>query len=129
MNAICGVLVFVTAFWGKHYDFPVRKEIPPPFRDSATRAELIWVIKTISVDFTFEPSCEHIGETFQFVFPNAVPQHLPFSRTKAWYLTDVLAPYFRKQLLKDFSGTYYTLCYDETTNAPSYKEWQVAVRY
>lgn len=43
-------------------------------------------------------------------------------------ITDALAPYFRKPLLKDFSDASYTLCSGETTNAASYEELQVAVR-
>nr|CAD7194027.1 unnamed protein product [Timema douglasi] len=85
---------------------------------------------TLTPDFAFEPSRRHIEETFKFMFPIAVPQDISLNRTKAHYLTpDVLAPYFRKQSLKDFKGAYYTFCYDETANATSYKELQATVRY
>lgn len=79
--------LFVFIIWGKYDD--LKEETSPDshtmtidckgtiklygVRNVATRAEFIWVIKTISAVFIFKPSCEHIRQTFQFMFPNTVP--------------------------------------------------------
>ena len=99
-------------------------------RDSAAKAELIWVMKTVAADFPLLPSCEDIRETFEAMFPSSVPTDFSLSRTKAQYLiTDALAPFFKKQMLNEMDGALFTLCFDETVNAGSSKELQTAVKY
>lgn len=99
-------------------------------RDTAVRAELVWVLKSIASDFPAAAVSEGIRETFVAMFPGSVPDEFTLSRTKVRYLvTDALAPYFRDILLNDAKNAYFTLCYDETTNAAGKKELQIAIRY
>jgi hypothetical protein len=102
--------------------------------DSATMAELIWVMKLIQSNFSFN-SCDGLADIFKCMFPlpEAVLVYFSLGATKATYLlTEALAPYapyFKEQVVKDISGSYYSLLYDETTNSANCKELDIAVRY
>lgn len=98
-------------------------------RDAAAKAELTWVLKCIASDYS-AASCDGIRDTFNAMFPNAVPNDFSLSRTKFRYLvSDALAPHFRAAQLNDACGSVYTLCYDETTNSAGKKELQTTIRY
>lgn len=98
-------------------------------RDSAAKAELIWLLKCIASDLP-AASCDGIADTFSAMFPDVDISNFSLSRSKARYLvTDALAPYFRESWLKEARNSIFTLCYDETTNSAGKKELQTAVRY
>jgi hypothetical protein len=88
-------------------------------------------MKLIQSNFSFN-SCDGLADIFKCMFPLpvAVPVHFSLGATKATYLlTEALAPYFKEQVVKDISGSYYSLLYDETTNSANCKELDIAVRY
>lgn len=98
-------------------------------RDAAANAELIWVLKCIASDFP-AVSCDGIRDTFNAMFPNAVPSDFSLSQTKVRYLvSDALAPHFRATQLNEARDCLLTLCYDETTNSAGRKELQTIIRY
>lgn len=99
-------------------------------KDGATRAEILWAMKMVVSDFPIEPSCDSIKELFSAMFPNSLPSDFSMSTTKARYLIcDAIAPYFRQEMMKDYKDSYFSLCFDETCNAASKKELQVAIKY
>lgn len=55
-------------------------------RDSATVAELIWVMKLIQSNFSFK-SCDGLADIFRCMFPlpETVPVHFSLGATKATY--------------------------------------------
>lgn len=98
-------------------------------RDKTTAAELIWCMKCVASDYSFS-SCVGLRETFQVMFGDSVPQDFSLGNNKAHYLvTDALAPYFKKLQIQEMEGSFFTLYYDETTNAAGVKELQTGVRY
>lgn len=98
-------------------------------RDAAAKAELIWVLKCTASDFP-AASCDGIRDIFNAMFLNAVPSDFSLSKTKVRYLvSDALAPHFRVAQLNEIRDTFYTLCYDETTNSAGKKELQTVIRY
>ena len=58
---------------------------------------------------------------------------MTMSRTKVSYMiSHGLGPYFHQQTVEDIQripNTYYTLHFDETTNAQSKKQMDILVRY
>jgi hypothetical protein len=75
-------------------------------------------------------SSQGITDIFNEMFSGGIPDKFSMSPTKQQYMiTDGLGPYFRKKLLEDCSNSWYTLSYDETTNAESKKELQISIRY
>lgn len=85
--------------------------------DAATKAELVWCLKTVVNDFSLN-SCAHIKECFHAMFSDGVPQTFSMSRDKARYLiTEALGPYFKEKLCGDARNSLYCLQYDETTNS------------
>jgi len=99
-------------------------------RDLATKAELIWTMKTVISNMS-AASSDGISQIFKSMFPESfVNNSFSLNRTKLSYLiTDSLGPYFRQILLDECQNTYYTLIYDETTNDKGAKELQCAIRY
>lgn len=102
-------------------------------RENYKAAELYWILKCVTSNYSFS-SCDGISELFDCMFGShcglKVSENFSLSSTKARYLlTDALAPYFRKLLVEDMCGVYYSICYDETTNNTNSKELQIAVRY
>lgn len=98
-------------------------------KDSATTAELIWILKSVVSNYS-ALSFDGIGDVFRAMFPGCVPHGFTLGRTKVNYvLTEALFPYFKEELYTDMEDTFYTLCYDETTNASGHKELQTTVRY
>jgi hypothetical protein len=77
-------------------------------------------------------SCSGIDNVFRAMFPTpgAVPEDFTLNPTKCLYLiTDALYSYFREQVLEDARNSWYTLQYDETTNAAGHKELQTVIRF
>lgn len=99
-------------------------------RDLATKAELIWTMKSIISNMS-AASSDRISQIFKSMFPESfVNSSFSLNRTKLSYLiTDSLGPHFRQIVLGECQKTYYTLIYDETTNAEGAKELQCAIRY
>lgn len=98
-------------------------------QDQASRAELIWALKTVSSNYS-AASCDGISDIFNSMFPGAMPAGFSLGRTKLSYLiTDALGPYFHEEMLKDAQESYFSLEFDETTNVENQKELQVAIRY
>ncbi|KYM96691.1 hypothetical protein ALC62_12639 [Cyphomyrmex costatus] len=61
---------------------------------------------------------------------NNALQSFSLGRTKITYLiTEALAPYFKNEQRKRIEDSYFTLLYDETTNAAGRKELHIAIRY
>lgn len=99
-------------------------------RDQTTRAELIWTMKSVASNFSAS-SCNDLKATFQAMFGlNTILQSFSLGRTKITYLiTEALAPYFKNEQRKEIGDSYFTLLYDETTNAAGRKELHTAIRY
>ena len=104
-------------------------ELQSSKKDVALKAELIWAMKVVCSNFSMA-SCTGLTETFKSMFPGGVPSHFSLSPQKIKYLiTDALGPYFHQQISDDIGTSFYTVCFDETTNVESKKELQIAVRY
>lgn len=69
-------------------------------------------------------SSDGISQIFKSMFPESfVNSSFSLNRTNLSYLiTDSLGSHFRQILLDVCQNTYYTLMYDETTNAERAKE-------
>ena len=86
-------------------------------RDAASRAEIVWVLKSIASSFA-AASCDHIAEVFQTMFPDAVPEGLSLNAKKmTCLLTEAIYPYFQEILVEDIQKSDFLLEYDETTNS------------
>lgn len=99
-------------------------------RDEVTTAEIIWAHKVVQLNSSGN-SCTTIASTFKRMFPNN-PVSSKFSLGKfkfAYMLTDCIGPYHRNLFLEDVNRSYYTLCYDETTNDASKNELHIDIRY
>lgn len=114
-------------------------------RQEATKAELLWTMRLISKNHSFE-SVEGLKELLLIMFPNAEwLQYFSLGPRKLSYMvTYALAPFFLESMVKDISGKskvfllsqelilsecsfflgYYSIMYDETTNFSSQKELQ-----
>jgi len=98
-------------------------------KDSAVTMELLWVMKTVISDYSAN-SCEGVEDLFRAMFGNAVPEDFSLGRTKAgYYITEALGPYFRDKILSDAVKSYFSVHFDETTNAQGAKELQVSIQY
>lgn len=98
-------------------------------RNAATISELIWVMKSVCCNFS-AASCRNIKDTFDAMFPGGVSKDFSLSPKKMNYLmTDALGPYFYKMMTEDVGESYFTICFDETTNVEDKKELQVTIRY
>ena len=100
-------------------------------KDDATAAELIWSMKVTSSHFSYA-SYDDIKETFEAMFPGAVPKNFSLSSSKVSYMiSDAIGPYFHKMLIDDIklSNSPIVLLYDETTNAQHLKQLDIQVRY
>ena len=56
-------------------------------QDAASRAEIVWVLKTIASSFA-AASCDHIAEVFRTMFPDAVPEGFSLNAKKNDILVD-----------------------------------------
>ena len=75
-------------------------------------------------------SCDGLGDVFRAMFGYPAAKDFSLGRTKLGYIiTEALYPYFRKRLLEDIGSSFFTLLYDETTNAEGVKELNVMIRY
>lgn len=64
------------------------------------------------------------------MFGELIPKTFTLGCTKLSYLiTEALGPYFKKVVVEECQGKFYALIYDETTNAESKKELQIAIRF
>lgn len=99
-------------------------------RDQTTRAESIWTMKSVASNFNAS-SCYDLKNTFQAMFglSNAI-QNFSLGRTKITYrITEALASYFKNEQRKEIGDSYFTLLYDETTNAAGRKELHTPICY
>lgn len=99
-------------------------------RNDSIKAEIIWTLKVVESHFSGR-SCENIADIFRAMFPNNIVSD-SFSLGKfkiAYMLTDCVGPHFRDMFLNDAKESFFSLCFDETTNEASKKELQVGVRY
>ena len=100
-------------------------------KDNATAAELIWSMKVASSHLSYA-SFDDIKETFEAMFPGAVPKNFSLCSSKVSYMiSDALGPYFHKILIDDIklSNSLIVLLHDETTNAQHLKQLDIQVRY
>ena len=102
-------------------------------QDQIVKAETLWALKTASENFSFRVS-DGVPELFQKMFPDStVAKHMTMSRTKVAYMIGHgLGPYFQQQIIDDIQrlpSTYYTIHFDETTNAQMKKQMDILVRY
>lgn len=99
-------------------------------RNDSIKAEIIWTLKVVQSNYSGR-SCENLGETFRAMFQsNPISEHFSLGKFKvAYMITDCVGPHFRNLFLEDVKGSFYSLCYDETTNEASKKELQVGARY
>lgn len=102
-------------------------------QDQIVKAETLWALKTASENFSFRVS-DGVPELFQKMFPDStVAKHITMSRTKVAYMIGHgLGPYFKREIVDDiqrFPSTYFTIQFDETTNAQMKKQMDILVRY
>ena len=102
-------------------------------QDQIMKAETLWALKTASENFSFRVS-DGVPELFQKMLPGStIAKHMTMSRTKVSYMiSHGLGPYFQLQTVEDIQripNTYYTLHFDETTNAQIKKQMNILVRY
>jgi hypothetical protein len=100
-------------------------------RDVVTKAELIWSMKVVSSHFSYA-SCDDLKETLHAMFPGRIPDNFSLSSSKVSYLiSDATGPHFHELLLRDVkeSDLPYTIQYDETTNAQTQKQLDIAIRF
>jgi hypothetical protein len=100
-------------------------------RDSTIKAELIWALKNVASCMS-AASCDGIGNLFFTMFPSCdTAAKFSMNRTKfGYYITEALGPFFHKEMIEDLTKSrYYSLAFDETTNAESKKELQIRIRY
>ena len=70
-------------------------------KDNATAEELIWSMKVANSHFSYA-SCDDIKETFEAMFPGAVPKNFSLSSSKVFYrISDAIGPYFHKMLIDE----------------------------
>lgn len=95
--------------------------------DATTKAELLWTLKCVASNFSLQ-SCDGIVNIFKAMcreFPS-----ITLGRQKmAYIITDALGPYFYRKLGNDAREDFFTLLFDETTNAESEKELILLIRY
>ena len=108
-------------------------ELAMTVQDQIMKAETLWALKTASENFSFRVS-DGVPELFQKMFPDStIAKHMTMSRTKVSYMiSHGLGPYFQQQTVGDIQripNTYYTLHFDETTNAQIKKQMDILVRY
>lgn len=97
--------------------------------EQAIKAEIIWTIKSVICNMS-TTSCDGLSNIFKCMFPDSFPAQFSLGRSKMSYLiSDALGPYFKSIVIEDIHSSYYTMLYDETTNAEGKKELQVAIRY
>lgn len=98
-------------------------------KDQATRAEIIWTINSAIHNYS-AASCDNIKSVLNAMFPGAIPSNFSLARNKLSYLiTEALGPYFYNQVIEDVKDSFYSIEYDETTNAENQKELQLMIRY
>lgn len=97
--------------------------------EAATIAELRWALRSVSCKYSVA-SVDGIAETLDAMSPGSVPEGFSLGRAKMGYLiTDALGPYFKDKLVDDVGTSFYTVKYDETTNAKDAKELQVTIQF
>lgn len=103
--------------------------------DRITNAEIYWLLKLASADFSFN-SCEDIVPLFKIMFDedevNKDKTKFSLGRLKASYVIAYgLGPYCLKQLVQELKKceSAFTLMFDETTNAKKQKQMDILIRY
>ena len=94
-------------------------------------AEIIWAAKCATSNISFR-ACDGLSETFQAMFNCPIADGFNVGRTKISYmLTGGLLPAYRKALLYDVRNSqgYFSLQYDETTQAKVKKQMDLLLRY
>jgi len=98
-------------------------------KESAIKAKLIWCLKSVLSNYSGSSS-DGIFNIFISMFGELIPKTFTLGCTKLSYLiTEALGPYFKKVVVEECQGKFYALIYDETTNAESKKELQIAIRF
>ena len=100
-------------------------------KDRATRAEIIWAMKVAISNYS-NNSCSDIKDTFEAMFPGAIPSNFTMSASKISHLISYgTGPYFLDLLIDDIkkSDSLYTIQYDETTNRQVNKQLDLNIRY
>ena len=118
------------------YFKPVKLSNTVSVADQVTNAEIYWLLKLASCDFSFM-SCDDIVDLFKIMFENddvTTDKNNNFSlgRHKASYvMAHGLGPYCLKQLVEEVKKceSAFTLMFDETTTAKKQKQMDILVRY
>lgn len=98
-------------------------------KDQATRAEIIWTMNSAIHNYS-AASCDNIKSVLNAMFPGAIPSDFSLARNKLSYLiTEALGSYFYNQVIEYVKDSFYSIEYDETTNAENQKELQLMIRY
>lgn len=99
-------------------------------RETVTRAEIIWALKSVQCNMAAGVS-DDLKDVFSAMFSgNIAAENFHLGRTKlTYFITEALSPYFRKELLNDARKSYYTLLFDETTNFGDKKELQFKLKF
>lgn len=94
------------------------------------KAEMLWVLKCVAGNYSAN-SCDGSVEVFKLMFPDSsIPKLMTLGRTKHMYvIVHALGPYFYNHLIDDMDGSYFSLQFDETTNAKDVKEFQILVNF
>jgi hypothetical protein len=99
--------------------------------DKVTRAEIIWTLNCAYHDYSFS-SNEDFGNTLRAMIPDSkIAENISLSSRKMSYLvSDGIGPYFQEDLVSDIRKSgFYTVSYDETTNAKKKEQLDVYIRY
>lgn len=90
-------------------------------------------IENMKLKFNVEPGQKKMvfGGKRQLFQTLLLQKKFTLNNNKAGYvLNEALGPYFRKEMLKDVDiDKYFTVLFDETTNAAGSKELQICLRY
>jgi len=99
--------------------------------DLRVRAEIRWVLKSVSSHYSFNSSCD-ITAVLQQMFPDSeVAKSFHMSDDKARYLAIFgLTPYFQQILADDVKDKQYVLLFDEALNSKAqHKQLDVHIRF
>ena len=94
-------------------------------------AEVIWLAKVAVSNFSLR-STDHIGDTFQSMFPDSkVSAGFNLSRTSSYILAKGLTPYLRKEVVDDVnkSNLTFSMHSDETATSQVKKQMDLTLRY
>jgi hypothetical protein len=100
--------------------------------DQVTKAEIVWVMKTVMSHFSMNSS-KDMKDIFQLMFPDSdIAKKITVGSTKiAYMITYGLAPYYHNQLVQSVQKCdRFVICFDEAMNRISQRgQMDIVIRY